>query len=136
MISPNYPNDYDQNVDCQVTLTFEYRILLVFESFSLYVESSNCGYSSDWLEIHDGSDSDSDIIGSKLCGYDIPSPIESSGKSLTLVFHSNEKADRKGFKIMADHGKYLFRMESYNLYSIFKHILLVFFTVYYVQFQT
>ena len=101
IITPNYPDPYDTNLDCKLTLTFEDRVSIVFEDF--YLESgSTC--QRDWLEVHDGEDSNSSLIGEKLCGYDIPSPIESSGNSMTLVFHSDDNDNYRGFKIVAHQG--------------------------------
>ena len=68
----------------------------MFKDFD--VGFSDCN--DDWLEVHDGDSSDSPLIGSKLCGYDIPSPMNSSGDSMTLVFHSDDYSSYRGFKIM------------------------------------
>lgn len=84
IITPNYPHEYGIDLDCQVTLTFEGRVSIDFEYFG--VDSQDC---DDWLEVHDGINSDSPLIGEKLCGDNIPtSPMESSGNSMTLIFHS------------------------------------------------
>jgi len=104
IVSPNYPNDYGWNLDCQVTVNFEKKVTIVFEEFAVE-DDSTCD--DDWLEVHDGDSSDSDMIGEQLCGYDVPDPIVSTGNSMTLVFHSNlGKAYKlhsyKGFKIKTD----------------------------------
>ena len=39
IISPNYPNPYDQNVDCQVTVNFPENISIAFEDFDVYGSS-------------------------------------------------------------------------------------------------
>ena len=107
IITPNYPDDYPMHLDCQVTLKFEQRVSIVFEDFSVYGSSGYCDdyYRYSWLEVHDGENSDSPLIGEKLCGPlpkspNIPSPMESSGNSMTLVFHSDYYIDT-GFKIMS-----------------------------------
>ena len=100
IITPNYPHSYGVNLECQVTLTFQDRVQIIFEDF--YLESSSCQF--DWLEIHDGDDSNSDLIGEKLCGYSIPGPMESSGNSITLVFHSDSTYSYRGFEIMTHQG--------------------------------
>ena len=108
VISPNYPNYYGYNPNCQVTLIFDERVSIEFESFDIQgntVENS-CNY--DWLQVHDGNSSDSETINSKICGYDTPSPMNSSRHSLTLVFHSNSsEKTHSGFNIMTHQGKKL-----------------------------
>ena len=48
-------------------------------------------YSSDWLEIHDGPNETSPIIGKEMCGSqkDIPYLIKSTGNELFVSFHSD-----------------------------------------------
>ena len=104
IITPNYPEYYGDDLYCQVTLTFEDRVNIRFQDFSV---GSYRDCIDDWLEVHDGDNPDSDCIGEKRCNDAIPSPIESSGNSLTLVFQSNNKFvfyTEKGFKILADQG--------------------------------
>ena len=85
-----------------MTVTFEGKVSIVFEDFEV-------GYDGDcranWLAVHDGDSSDSPWIGSKLCGNDIPSPMNSTGDSMTLVFHSDDYPSYdSGFKIMTRQG--------------------------------
>ena len=101
IVSPNYPSDYGEDLDCQVTITFEENILIVFDDFHVDQDNSDC---DDWLEVRDGNSSNSAIIGEKICGDDIPSPMQSTGNSMTLKFHSNGIANYKGFKIVAKQG--------------------------------
>ena len=74
-------------------------------------EEFEVGYYSDcredWLEVHDGDSPDSDMIGEKLCGYEFPGHMESTGHSITLVFHSDNKDQYKGFRIKVDPGRLL-----------------------------
>ena len=101
IMTPDYPLNYRDNLDCQVTLTFEDKVSIFFEDFCLDY-GSPCN--NDWLEVHDGENSDSELIGERLCNEYIPSPIESSGNSMTLVFHSDNYYNKRGFKIMARQG--------------------------------
>ena len=67
-------------------------------------EEISCKY--DWLEIHDGDNLNSKMK-FQLCGYEIPSNVNSSGSSLTLKFQSDNTNDLgkvNGFKIIANHG--------------------------------
>ena len=97
IISPNYPYGYDDGLNCQVTITFSGKVSIVFEDFDLYYRE-RCDY--DWLEVHDGNSSESDMIGEKLCGPWNPSPRESTGDSMTLVFQTTYLLSR-GFKIIS-----------------------------------
>ena len=117
IITPNYPNGYASNLSCQVTLSFDDRVSIEFESFDLSYRNlftETC--EEDWLEIHDGNSSKSDLIRPRTCGryFDIcgekDNHLESTGKSMTLVFHSQYVIHRvrtgaQGFKIMANQGR-------------------------------
>ena len=104
IITPNYPYYYGFDRDCQVTLTFGDRVSIVFEYFSVGFYFT--GHLDDWLELHDGDNPDSDLIGKRLRGDNLPSPVESSGNSMTLVFHSDPYMDgiKKAFRILTHQG--------------------------------
>ena len=63
--------------------------MLTFESFDLESHSS-CVY--DYVKITFGS------VEEKYCGSSKPSPIVSSGNTMTVVFHSDQSVNRNGFK--------------------------------------
>ena len=96
------PQYYKETLDTEVTITFETRVAIVFEKFSLFY----VGW--DWLEVYDGVSSNSDLI-KTLDGDDIPSPITSTGTSLTLVFHSNNRTTKT------------FRIKTYPYQGTFKY---------------
>ena len=102
IISPNHPNNYDNNRDCQITIHFSERVRILFEAFNIESHSS-CAY--DYLEVRDGDSSTSDLIGSKLCGTSIPGAMESSGSTMTLILHTDYSVVRSGFKITTELGK-------------------------------
>ena len=83
-------------------MQFSERVRIKFEEFDVEPHLS-CRY--DYLEVRDGDSSSSSVIGSKLCGDIIPDAIESSGSSMTLVFHTDSSARAAGFKIVAELGK-------------------------------
>ena len=70
-------------MDCKVTVHLEKRVSIVFEDFVVEYDNT-CDI--DWLEVHDGDSPDSDMIGEKLCGYEFPNHMESSGNSMTFAF--------------------------------------------------
>ena len=98
IISPNYHGNYGHNLDCQVTITFEGRVSIEFEDFNLGPHGCN-----DWLKVYDGNNTDSKMIGQTLCnqkwGPNI-GPMQSSGDSMTLLFHSDGDKSYRGFKIL------------------------------------
>ena len=66
-----------------------HRIKLTFEAFNLESHST-CKY--DFVQISEGSEEE------KYCGNAKPSPIISSGNTMTVLFHSDGSETRKGFK--------------------------------------
>ena len=66
---------------------------------------SSCNY--DYIEVRDGPSLDSNIIGNeRLCGPTAPTPIKSTGNTMTLLFHTDYSVTKTGFKIVANPGKY------------------------------
>ena len=125
ILSPNHPSNYENSKDCQITIRSSERVRIRFEAFNIESHST-CAW--DWLEVRDGDGtSSSPIIGSKLCGTDIPAPIESSGDSITLVFHSDSSVQRSGFKILTEIGKrrYKFVFVKYWINYLVTHALTI-----------
>ena len=105
-MSPNYPNSYDDGLNCQMTIRFSDSPTVLIEFDPTYEIESGSGCSYDYLEARDGPSADSPRIGSKLCGGNAPAPIQSTGNSMTLVFHTDGTSTKTGFKITANSGKY------------------------------
>jgi len=89
--SPNYPAAYPNNLEKTWNLEVASggRIKLTFESFDLEA-SSDCRY--DYVQISHGS------FQQKYCGSSLPSPIISSGNTMTVTFHSDHSENGNGFK--------------------------------------
>ena len=104
IISPNHPSDYDSNQNCRTVIRFTpgQTVLLQFLSFNLE-SSSTCSY--DYLQIRDGDTESANLIGSRLCGDQIPNQIVSSGNTLYMSFHTDRETVRSGFKLRVDVGK-------------------------------
>ena len=109
IISPNHPSFYANNLDCQVSIQFSERVRIKFVAFEVEPHLS-CRY--DYLEVRDGENSSSRVIGSKLCGDITPYAIESTGPSMTLVFHTDSSLRRTGFKLIAELGKIRLNLEG------------------------
>lgn len=95
--SPNWPEHYRPSKECiwQVRAEENHQISMRFDSFDLESHDS-CAY--DYIEVRDGDNLDSDLIG-RYCGNRIPEQILSSGKSLTVKFVSDSDVNRGGFQL-------------------------------------
>ena len=67
-------------------------IQLTFQDFSLE-PANGCAY--DFVQVLD-SDGTTEL--KKLCGASLPSPIRSTGNKMTVLFHSDDNVNKKGFK--------------------------------------
>ena len=104
IVSPNYPSNYDNYQDCNITLRFAQgqKISLQFLAFEIEPQS-DCLF--DYLNIYDGPNSSSSLIGSKLCGQTIPDSVKSTGNTMHIHFHTDFSVTRSGFKILAEISK-------------------------------
>ncbi|GAB1597689.1 hypothetical protein Ahia01_000045500, partial [Argonauta hians] len=95
--SPGFPQKYSNNINCTwiIRSLYENTIYLVFSHFE--IESGmNCRY--DYLEIRDGDQASSPLIG-KFCGSIVPSKIYSSNSSLRISFHTDHSISQPGFRL-------------------------------------
>ncbi|XP_017490569.1 PREDICTED: neuropilin and tolloid-like protein 2, partial [Rhagoletis zephyria] len=95
--SPNYPNFYINNTDCQrvIRAPFGYLIKIEFRDQFHLEDATNCEY--DFLEVRDGAFGYSTLI-DKLCGPDFPRDIISSDRFLFLRFVSDDSIQYSGFR--------------------------------------
>jgi len=72
--SPNYPLDYMPDKECvwRITAPDNHQVALKFQSFELE-KHDGCAY--DYVEIRDGNQSDSRLIG-RFCGDKLPPNIK------------------------------------------------------------
>ena len=107
IMSPNYPSPYNNNLDCKITIRFSDSptVLIEFDPI-FWIEGSIVSCKHDYLEVRDGPSANSPVIGLKLCGSTAPAPIQSTGNSMTLIFHTDRSVERveTGFKITANSG--------------------------------
>ena len=80
--SPSYPNNYPPHQDCIYTISLptDSAILLNFFTFDVN-DKDNCKAS--FLEIREGPSDASTLLG-KICGYEIPDPIQSNHSQLWM----------------------------------------------------
>ena len=82
--SPSYPENYPDNADCIYTISQPTGTVILLNFLSMDIDDG--GYSAcnlDYLEIRDGPSVDSTVLG-KLCGNEIPDPIQSSQNHLWM----------------------------------------------------
>ena len=105
IMSPNYPKPYTNNLDCQVTIRSanSKKVLIEFDPVFGMDQNHACQY--DYLEVRDGPSSSSNLIG-KFCYNVAPSPIQSTGNAMTLIFHTDFSNIYTGFKITANPGRH------------------------------
>ena len=70
---------------------------------------------NDWLEVRNGDDKRSSIIGKRLCGYLSPSPITSRRNELLIRFHSDNATESKGYNIKVWNTEHWIRKEQGNV---------------------
>ena len=92
--SPNYPNDYDDNLNCTWTIkalfSGRYIVKVLFNDFKL---ESTC---DDVLKFYDGMNETSNLLGS-YCGTTHPEVIYSTGRYLSVKFQTDNMISYKGF---------------------------------------
>ena len=101
LTSPGYPNGYPTNKDCHQRITLEENVAVKLTFLEFFLESDdNCHY--DWMKIYDGGSSDSQVIGGKLCGTNVPEEIVSSTNELIVAFHSDDNDANGGYRIKVE----------------------------------
>ncbi|KAJ6666703.1 hypothetical protein lerEdw1_020427 [Lerista edwardsae] len=95
--SPGYPGNYPPNRDCYWTISTNPGLLITFAFGTLSLEHhANC--SEDYVEIRDGLLPEDPLLG-KYCSTGSPAPLQTSGPSALVHFHSNPVGSDKGFHI-------------------------------------
>ncbi|XP_077981826.1 cubilin-like [Glandiceps talaboti] len=95
--SPNYPQDYPNNVHCQWNVTTESGLPMIVQFRDFVTE---LGF--DWLEIGNGLDSgDVDSSVRRISGplYVLPLPVMSSHENIWLTFDTDDTITRRGFQL-------------------------------------
>ena len=82
LTSPSYPDNYQNNEDCVYTISPDKGTIISLTFISMDIEHEDtCSY--DYLEIRDGLSDYSPFL-NKLCGNEIPAPIQSSQNQIWL----------------------------------------------------
>ncbi|KAM3593822.1 uncharacterized protein V6R79_022582 [Siganus canaliculatus] len=95
--SPGYPGNYPPSRDCYWTVTVEPSKLITFAFGTLSLEHhSDCNF--DFLEIRDGLRPDDQVLG-KYCSSATPAPVQTTGPTAWVHFHSDFSVSDRGFHI-------------------------------------
>ena len=108
--SPNYPGNYSNKMECQLTIRFaaDEIVKITLDEFDVEGEFDRCWY--DYLTLYDGDTTSSRIIDKELCGYSARGKtFKSTGNVMTLFFKSDDSVTRPGFKIYANNGMFNFK---------------------------
>ena len=84
--SPSYPDNYPDNADCIYTISQANDTAILLKILSMDFHSYNWNpdcQSNDYIEIRDGPSDDSPLL-DKLCGSDIPAPIQTSNNQVWI----------------------------------------------------
>ena len=93
--SPNYPNNYPNNLEKIETIQVEQGLILSLQFTAFDIEAdSTCGY--DHLTITDG---DGTTLMEKSCGNTIPAAIRSTSNIVKLVFITDGGITTTGWSV-------------------------------------
>ena len=92
ILSPNYPNNYTNNLQCHMNITAGTGQIVQLSFIDFLLELC---LTCDCLSIFDGDSVSSPLV-AKFCTLG-PSDVKSTGQSLYLVFTSNTAGNDKGF---------------------------------------
>ncbi|XP_070575419.1 tolloid-like protein 2 [Ptychodera flava] len=89
--SPSYPSDYPMHRECYYLISLATGSTIRLEFLEFATEST-----FDYVEVHDGSDTQATSLG-KYSGTSLPSPIISTSSSLYIKFRSDGSNQLRGF---------------------------------------
>uniref|UniRef100_A0A3P8X1I7 Zgc:154142 n=1 Tax=Cynoglossus semilaevis TaxID=244447 RepID=A0A3P8X1I7_CYNSE len=95
LMTPDFPKQNYPNgalYQWKITVPEGERVRLTFTALDLVPEV--CG---DFVQVFDGHEAGSSLIGRKICGMSPPNPLESSRNTMVVRFKSDEAKTSKGF---------------------------------------
>ncbi|XP_075068011.1 cubilin [Mixophyes fleayi] len=94
IVSLNYPNKYDNNLNCNYTIHTDNNMFIVLTFLAFELESSS-SCSKDRVKIFSGA-STSGTSMTTLCGDSVPAPVSSRG-TMTINFYTDSSITMHGF---------------------------------------
>ena len=104
IMSPYYPGYYANDSWCEWLVTAAIGHVIRLEFFYFQLEATGPQCLSDYVEVFDGNSTYSTSLG-RFCGHTHPAMLESSSNNLLVVFKSDNKGIRMGFKAYYDMRK-------------------------------
>lgn len=95
LVSPHYPSEYSADLNCVYTLVASYSSYVVELSFIEFDVEDDPSCEKDYVQFFDGQSPDSSLLyrdngkQGRFCGSSLPPVTVSSGRTLTVTFHSN-----------------------------------------------
>ena len=102
--SPYYPGYYANDSWCEWLVTAAFGHVIRLEFFYFQLEATGPQFLNDYVEVFDGNSTYSTSLG-RFCGHTHPAMLESSSNNLLVVFKSDNKGMRTGFKAYYDTRK-------------------------------
>lgn len=96
-MSPYYPGYYTTNSWCEWRITAPFGHVIRFQFLYFNLERGDTRCLNDYIEVFDGNSADSTSLG-RFCGHYYPEMLESSSNNMLIVFKSDSKVVRTGFK--------------------------------------
>ncbi|KAM9305449.1 embryonic protein UVS.2-like [Gastrophryne carolinensis] len=96
--SPNYPMNYPSNAYCHWNITTNTKFKITFTS--LDIENTTGGCRFDKLKIYNGRDLAILYKSPDICGQTLPSPIKSYVNTMQIIFTSDSRIERAGFRLV------------------------------------
>ncbi|XP_045623432.1 cubilin [Procambarus clarkii] len=102
--SHGFPGQYEANLECEweVDITTGYHAIITFTDRFDIETSPAC--QNDYIQIFSSMETNPHapvrwVGGEKMCGKQLPPPVNSSGSSIKLLFHTNDAVQGDGFKV-------------------------------------
>ncbi|UYV60491.1 neto-1 [Cordylochernes scorpioides] len=95
--SPNYPNEYPNNLNCTLKLEAPYGSFVRVEFRDIFDMENSVDCQFDYVEARDGQYGYSPVI-RRVCGHRFPEQIHSRDRHLWLRFHSDDSLQYAGFR--------------------------------------
>ncbi|KAK8372409.1 hypothetical protein O3P69_012463, partial [Scylla paramamosain] len=102
--SHGFPEDYEANTECEweIDTPAGYHAVISFTTQFDVETSSNC--QNDYVQVYHAEQAEPHapitwVSDRRLCGKQLPQPINSSGSRVKLLFHTNGDVQGSGFQV-------------------------------------
>ena len=112
IVSPGYPSSYGENAECiwRIDVAHGSKVLLAFVDLDLESQPQGCAF--DYVEIRNGRERRSPLIG-RYCNSFSLIPVTSKSNSLYVKFKSDSNLSGRGFKARYETRNYIIYFNYY-----------------------